>query len=414
MNRFSKICILFGIVFLLVECGGGSQKRPVLVDNPIVDSVPSPVSITPILKVFVENSISMDGYVYGNENDETPFKKSLYGFLVNVKPQMDSVEVYYINNRTKYIGDEEEVKKLNPNTFQQFKGDVVKTVENGKTKSHNGRQLTNLVTVIDSVVSYYSDSTITMLVSDFVSDQGYIESTLQNHLQNFVTSNDDFTVSIWRQDAEFDGDYYDPNDGKSRLNKEKRPYYIWVFASEKHLKTIVSQMEKVSTCFCCFARGEKELNYKIVYNSGKFELNKKGNLDHSIVNAKKDSKTQNKLTLSFDVDFANTVVDDSYLSNVDNYLLSDTLFSIESITYSPNDGFTHRFKLSSPRPISETLVITLKQPSVPRWVDSLSDGDGYHVKDNLDKTYKLNELVGGVAASFDSDYYTKFEISINQ
>ena len=103
------------------------------------------------------------------------------------------------------------------------------------------------------------------------------------------------------------------------------------------------------------------------------------------------------------------MLEESYYTKPENYTISDTTFEIKAIVASPDEKYTHRFKLMAPRAVSEKLVITLNQPQIPDWVKENSDKEGT----DLEKTYKLEELVGGVAQAFDADKYTKFEISIN-
>ena len=169
----SKLSLLLFLI-VMIAC----QNDPPIVRE-IEDELPPEKVVDPVLfpkkpyvEVYVENSISMDGYVYGRAQDETPFKNKLYGTLVDIKSLTnDDIKVFYINNDIHYCGDEEFVKNLSKTEFQSFAGKKI----NGK----NGRVHTSLVAVIDSVMQKSNDSTISILVSDFISDQGFIENSIK-------------------------------------------------------------------------------------------------------------------------------------------------------------------------------------------------------------------------------------------
>ena len=216
---------------------------------------------------------------------------------------------------------------------------------------------------------------------------------------------------ICRYVTRFDGKYCYPEElnMNSVTFEGNRPYFLWVFGPEYYLVDIQRKMSDGAENYCCFTKGNKSYDYKIVRGSGNFELNHE-NPFHAIEKAKPDPKHDNEMTLEFDVNFKNTMLEESYYTNSENYTISDTTFEIKAIVASPDEKYTHRFKLMAPKAVSEKLVIILNQPQLPDWVQENSDKEGT----DLEKTYKLEELVGGVAKAFYADEYTKFEISINK
>lgn len=398
---FKLSLLLF--LMVMIACQNEPRVREAEIENPseeFIDSILFPEK--PHVEVYVENSISMDGYVYGRAQEETPFKNGLYGTLVDLKPLSNDIKIFYINNDVKYCGDEEFVKNLNKTEFQKFTGKKI----DGK----DGRHHTSLVSVIDSVMQKSNDSTVSVLVSDFISDQGYIENSIKNILPNNQKRVSDFAVMICRYVADFHGQYCYPEEVnmKSVDLKAQRPYYLWVFGPEYYLVDIQRKLSANAENYCCFTEGNKSYDYKIVRGSGNFELNHE-NPTRAIEKAKLDPKHGNEMTFELDVNFKDMVLETSYYKNPENYTISDTTFVIKDIVASPDECYTHRFKLTAPKAVSEKLVITLNQPQLPDWVEKNSDNEG---KD-LEKTYKLEELLGGVAKSYEADEYTRFEISIN-
>lgn len=400
----SKLSLLLFLI-VMIACQNVPTARETEAELPpekVVDSILFPKE--PFVEVYVENSISMDGYVYGEAQEETPFKNKLYGTLVDVKSLTNDIKVFYINSDIHYCGDEEFVKNLNKKEFQKFAGKKI----GGK----DGRNHTSLVAVIDSVMQKSNDSTVSILVSDFISDQGFIENSIKKIVPDNQKRVADFAVIICRYVTYFDGKYCYPEElnMNSVSLKSDRPYFLWVFGPEYYLVDIQRQLSDGAENYCCFTEGNKSYDYKVVRGSGNFELNHETPF-HAIEKAKPDPKRNNEMTFEFDVNFKDIMLEESYYTNPENYTISDTTFEIKAIHASLDENYTHRFKLTAPRAVSEKLVITLNQPQIPDWVKENSDKEGTDLENK--KTYKLEELVGGVAKAFCADKYTEFEISIN-
>ena len=87
----------------------------------------------PVYNVFIENSMSMDGYVRGNSD----FKNAIYGFLSDVLLKTnglaDSMNLFYINSKLLPFRPDltDFIEKLSPSTFSERGG------ERGTSDIHN-------------------------------------------------------------------------------------------------------------------------------------------------------------------------------------------------------------------------------------------------------------------------------------
>ena len=74
----SKLSLLLFLI-VMIACQNDPRVREAEVEpfpEEVIDSILRPEK--PYVEVYVENSKSMDGYVYGNAQEETPFKNELY------------------------------------------------------------------------------------------------------------------------------------------------------------------------------------------------------------------------------------------------------------------------------------------------------------------------------------------------
>lgn len=121
------IPLILLFVFLCAFFGCGGKRIEVSVAEGYVSSqnVSSLRSDSPNVKVFIENSGSMDGYMC----DGSQLKDAVYDYVSELNGHSDTTELYYINsmvipykcNLTSYIKD------LNPQSFRQAGGNRANT-----------------------------------------------------------------------------------------------------------------------------------------------------------------------------------------------------------------------------------------------------------------------------------------------
>ena len=94
---------IFILLFLMASCGNGERSRG---DNQKSSPNPNPIAKVPIkqhtpldatVKIYFENTLSMDGYINGNTNFKDVFRELLVA--VDNENQIDlETEFYLVNN----------------------------------------------------------------------------------------------------------------------------------------------------------------------------------------------------------------------------------------------------------------------------------------------------------------------------
>ena len=208
------ICTIIVIVVISTCVGGGSKIKlqwdAVLPPGEINDSIE--------LKVYVENSGSMDAYMCAGSN----LKDAVFDYVSDLKRLTTSCSLYYINSKViLYNGDlKSYIKDLTPQSFARAGGD---------------RRNTDLRDIFDTIISANSKQTVSVFVSDCILDIpenatdffGNCQVSIKNTFNEALSSNPDLGVEIIKLESKFDGYWYCGHNS-TYLTDVKRPYYIWV------------------------------------------------------------------------------------------------------------------------------------------------------------------------------------------
>ncbi len=367
----------------------------------------------PHLKVYIENSGSMDGYVKG----ATKFEQAIYSYVsdIDIKEAADSLSLYYVNSKLIPQGDNlsDFILELEPISFK---------AKGGK------RSTTDISKLCELVFENTTGNTVSLLVSDFIFSPGNndAESYLMNqqiaiksHVAEHLKSNPNHGFAVLQLTSQFDGYFYDKAD-KPIKYKGDRPFYMWLIGDKGYIKTL-SQESYLRTIkgggvhhIYSVADEVSGLNYAVKIGSGQFEPDRK-NTKHSLKNLSKNSRS-GKANFSVNVDFSSLLCDNSYLLDVNNYQLSDPDYKLEVLENHAGDEYTHILKLSTSIIKPSTLIISLKS-KLPSWVNALNDDNGVGIHDeNKDKTFGIKYLLGGLyeGVTVNTDKCAKLKININK
>lgn len=422
---FSRIYI-FILTGLCISCGGAPQLPP----DP--GSITEPDLSAPTIKVYVENSGSMNGYVKG----ATDFENAVYSYLsdlqlASIGVRADSsfknvMELNYINSvilqQTSDI--KEFIDKLEPSTFKQVGGNL---------------GTSDISDIIGMILEKLNNDEIAVLVSDCIFSPGkrykakdnaddYLVAQqigIKNHIAKEMIENPNLSFVVMRLLSQFDGKYYNKFDD-SVIIKDTRPFYIWLIGDSRYLKKVMSLVDyhkiKGSGVQNIYAVSSfvRDINYSILSQPriGKFSPDKKSP-KVSIINAKTENKGGgNMFQLSIGVDFSKLLLEDEYLLDSNNYEISNKSYSLEiSKNLNTSSTYTHIIKLILNQPIISkgTVKISLLN-KMPQWIDDFNDADGLdiHAAGAMGKTYGLKHLVEGVFDAYAiSDNYATITININ-
>ena len=417
-KSFYKLEISLLVLFLaFCSCNEKSDQnnnaKPAIQNEyTTIDSLET--DIKPVLNVYLENSGSMDGYVNGGSD----FASIIYRYLNminNSKSVNNSINLHYINSDCVPLGNDITLfssKNLTPSSFRKMGG---------------SRSSTDISDLLNQVINRTNNDTISVLISDLIFSPGskidasqYLEDQKSEIMSLFTNrfNNSNLAVVIHQLSSVFNGTFFNKIDAGTYIN-ENRPFYICFFGEKEYLEQIQFETligdEFVSKHYENKYVITKDLpvKYAVQVGAGNYKLDK-NNPQKSIIKARIDRRT-GKLSSVINVNFDNLLLDDSYLTDIDNYII-DNNYQIEEIKLSVLQGFTHSLRWSTVYTQSKNLTIGLSN-EIPEWVFEKNDnsGDDLFKDDTIDKTYGLKYLIEGIHEPYKkaSNYFTEIQININ-
>lgn len=379
-SKFPFIVLALIGGFLIIACGGHNKIE---VSNENVSS--SIKEDDPVLKVFLENSGSMDGYMC----DGSQLKDALYDYVSDLNRNSDTTRLYYINsqiipyenNLTSYIKD------LTPESFR---------IAGGNTSS------TDLGGIIGTVLNTVNDTTVSIFVSDCILDLPakdavkfltYCQIQIKTEIINVRKRVPDLGVEILKLSSDFNGKYFYPNGDVEYLKDVKRPYYIWIFGDKNYLAKLNSEvslsiLDNYGLEGMVTFANESSIPYEI----------KNRNLTNQTITP---DKGDYKATIL--ADFRSTLQPHDVVENKNNYKLSNSNLIIDTIhpISDNNNPYTHFITLTIPKGtqiIQDCLVFEI--PSLPSWISESNDETGRNISNNLSQTTGIKYLIQGVADAY--------------
>ncbi len=372
------------------------------------------------VNVYIENSASMDGYVKG----VTEFEQSIYSYISDIKLAdfCASLNLNYINSNILRQPDDvsDFIEKLEPSTF--------------KIKGGN-RSTTDISNLFQSIIAEQGKDDISILISDFVFSPGRKDASqyltnqqigIKSHFVNRLKEDPDYSAVLYRLVSKFEGKYYNKFDHPTQINAE-RPFFIWLLGNKDQLQRLTKEIKKenmkghgVDHTFC-ISKMTANTPYGILPmpRIGTFQLDP-ADVKTSIKNAKIDKKAvDSRFVVSIGVDYSGFLLEDSYLTDPDNYEVNNKAYSIEiGKNTNPSSSYTHiiKLKLDPSQPVISrgNIKVSLLKKSAP-WAEQYTDNDGEDINAEgaMEKTFGLKTLVDGVYDAYKADSnYASFTINI--
>lgn len=374
--------ILVAIVSLNISCG----SRNVTVTW---DSVQQPTTSSNFkLKVFVENSGSMDGYMCNGSE----LKDAVYGYASTLSSYADTTELNYINS--KIIPYRNEIKSfirdLTPQKFRTAGGD---------------RSNSDIAAMFEDILNQTDDNTISIFVSDCILDVPNGDATdffenrsigIRNAFTKYLNKSNDLGVEIFRLESTFEGRYY-YSSGSEPLKDVKRPYYMWVIGNKNILAYVNKQVP-----FSEIKHGVKNYFAFSTNSVVPFEIT---NI-WGIAKGNQCIPTKNNGNYEFLIktNLQSTLQGNDVLTNSSNYntITSGIIVNgITKLTGSSSSLYSHIISVIITN-INKSYAekISLKPLSVPVWLEEANDDSGKDIKRNIDKTTGVKYLIQGVADAY--------------
>lgn len=379
---FSVSVFVLSIFLSLISC----RNDKIEVSSKHINSTINNTS--PTIKVFLENSGSMDGYMC----DGSDLKDAMYAYLSDLKLCSKSLELNYINSKIIPFNGELDtyIKELNPSSFRNAGGN---------------RSNTDLRQMIKNVISNTNDTSISIFISDCILDlpaknaQDFL-TNCQISIKNSVISGRDsvpnFGVVVAKLTSEFNGKYFYPNNTVENLNEVSRPYYMWIFGNGNIIANILDNAPLEDL----LKYGFEDMISFVPQNDIPFDINNKTTTSKII------NPTNGYYIATIRADFRTTLQPNSIIVAPSNYTFFDTSISIETIQpiTAINSEYTHFITIKIPKE-SKTIeeVLTFNAPRISNWVYNSNDESGTNIKDNLSKTIGIKYLIEGIADAYKKD-----------
>ena len=369
------ICTIIVIAVISTCVGGGSkiklQWNAVLPPEEINDSIE--------LKVYVENSGSMDAYMCTGSN----LKDAVFDYVSDLKRLTTSCSLYYINSKViPYNGElNSYIKDLTPQSFAKAGGD---------------RSNTDLRDIFEKIIRANGKQSVSVFVSDCILDIpenaidffGNCQVSIKNTFNEALSANPDLGVEIIKLDSKFEGYWYCGHN-RELLRDVKRPYYIWVIGDQRYLADFNKKVPVEN-----IIGGIKEYSAYAAPQIIPFDITKSTYVtNHS-----------GKINVEVLINLRGSLQSGTMCKNTALYKSANpaqvTVASVNEITDASN-RYSHVVTLEIENP--ETLrseTLTFSYPHLATWVSNSDDTTGANVKENLDRTTGLMALIKGVAEAY--------------
>lgn len=346
-----------------------------------------------LLKVYVESSGSMDGYMC----DGAELKDAMYGYLSKLSTFSDSIELNYINSQIIPYTRELKffIKDLTPLSFHNAGGNTGNS---------------DIADMLDKILKSTGDNVVSIFVSDCILDVPDGSTSdffvnrqidIQNAFTNKLKHNKNLGVEICRLESTFKGWYY-YHQGKEYLENVKRPYYMWIIGDKNHL----ARLNK-NVLFTEIPHGVRNYFAYSTLSEPPFEITNESGIKIK-GNSCVCNPNRHKYNLLLKVDMRTTLQDGETLCVIENYKKQNSFVAIERIDkiLAENTSYTHLIRIAVKseglKSVGERLaLVSLDKPN---WMESANDDSGRDVMKNIDKTTGIKYLIQGV-----SDAYKKYK-----
>lgn len=337
----------------------------------------------PTLKVYVESSGSMNGYMC----DGAELKDAIYSYVSALDSYSDTLYLSYINSEI--VPSNEDLRAfIRDLTVSKFK-----SIAGNKANS-------DIAEMLDMILKCHQENDVSVFVSDFILDvpQGNAQDFLVNRqidIRNtFVKKlgeDQDLGVEIFRLESKFDGMYYSSY-GNTALSKVKRPYYMWVIGN----KHILADLNK-KVPFTEIKHGLKNYFAYSTFEDVPFKMTNYAGVTSNPLICKNTINDIYRVNLIANLQA--TLQDSLLLKDKRRYELLSNQIVIDTIVITKNGEYMLCLDINKNiKPVGE--YIKYVSEALPTWIDTYHDEEGNDVKMNIDKTVGIKYIISGVSDAY--------------
>ena len=395
---------------------------------------PVPASKPAVIKIFIENSGSMNGYI----NSTSEFQSAIQKMVILLKHYygQSSIQLSYVN-RGVYGQTLPSGKPV-----EDFAVDMLqKTKFAGTGSGHHGD--TNLNDIIGLVLEQTEEDGISILISDYIYSVGNdqvapvalssCENKTMGHFLEKTKILPTLTTLIIQLRSSFNGRYWDyahPNSNPHNLNCT-RPYYMCVIGSAASVADFnnnisIDEMSGFNNKLLLSSVSLKNTRYAVLgatERKGRFVKRGSNSIDNVTL-----TNHGNEFQFSIGVDLSKFPLNENEKEDLNNYSISHGNYQIVDVKpidvdyiNNPNDkalikskGFTHMIVVKSTGlPINDcTLNIKME---MPKWVSTDSSIDDRRIDTDESeqlKTFGIEYFIRGIFEAYskvsegEKEYFT--------
>lgn len=379
------IAIILGGIMIPIFIGGDDGRYVVSYDEikPVKSYRPSKI------KLYVENSGSMDGYMFNGSE----LKDAVYSYVSGLSTHSDTTELYFVNSSVYSV--------------KAPLHDVIYTMSPAAFHSSPGNKAnTDIADIFSMVLSQIEENSVSILVTDAILDlpsgataffhtkQTQIKSIFESYLKN----NPNFAIEIFRMSSRFNGKYYYTG-GSVSLSDQQRPYYMFVLGDKQALSSANGIVAKSQ-----IQHGVEDYYAYSSYTQAPFVVLNKKKKGHD---GQFDVRLQQKaVPIIAKVDLQYTLHDEEFLKdpNLFTVAFGDDSIKIKSIKELPKEPeYTHAFTLTLPENAEEGSVnLYFCPPPYPLWLEDANDDLSNASVATTMKTTGIKYIVEGISDAFAS------------
>lgn len=341
------------------------------------------------IKLYVENSGSMDGYMF----DGSELKDAVYSYVSGLSTHSDTTELYFVNSDVYSVKAplQDVINAMSPAAFH---------------KSPGNKANTDIADIFKMVLMQMEENSVSVLVTDaildlpagstvfFLTKQTQIKSIFENYLKE----NPNFAIEIFRMSSRFNGKYYFTG-GSVVLSNQQRPYYMFVMGDKQTLSAANGIVAKSQ-----IQHGVENYYAYSSYTEVPFVVMNKKKKEHD---GQFDIRLQDRaVPVIAKVDLQYTLHDEDIMKEPILYDIAfgDDSIKIKSIKELPKEPeYTHELTIILPENADEGSVnIYFCPPPYPHWLDDANDDLSDVSVATTMKTTGIKYIVEGISDAFAS------------
>lgn len=379
------IAIILGLLIIPFITGGDDGRYIVSYEEikPVKPYKPSKI------KLYVENSGSMDGYMFNGSE----LKDAVYSYVSGLQTHSDTTELYFVNSDVYSVKAplHDVIYAMSPATFHSSPGNKANT---------------DIADIFRMVLSQIENNSVSILVTDAILDlpagataffrtkQTQIKSIFENYLK--INSN--FAIEIFSMSSRFNGRYYYTG-GSVALSDQQRPYYMFVLGDKQALSAANGIVAK------------SQIQHGVI---NYYSYSSYTQVPFMVLNKKKkghdgqfDVRLQQKaVPVIAKVDLQYTLHDEEFLKDPNLYTIAfgDDSIKIKSIKELPKEPeYTHAFTILLPENADEGSVnLYFCPPPYPLWLEGANDDLSDASVATTMKTTGIKYIIEGISDAFAS------------